>query len=284
MKALDNAMPDFSPSFRLFQQEGYLVRGCLTTGLTALRDAPFKEKGQYYTAFFQLSMGFERLMKLILILDHMAEHTSAVPSRSVLKNYGGKTGHDLVELVKSICSHSPRSSDDLLETIKSGSLAFDLINFLTDFGNGARYYNLDALSSEKPPDDPLSRWNRIVQRILAEDFDARHQDRVRRSSAALAEEIKDFTIARGFDLEGRPVSLEQMLPLSRLHQMAAPRAVLHLMGILVQLKALLEEACNRAQRVNQQAQSTGATIPYLIEFFDFVTDERHVVLRKKRWP
>jgi len=278
--AVSNTMPEFAPSFVLLQQEGFLVRSCLSTGLTALRNASPQTKEHYYTAFFQLSVGFERLMKLILILDHMAEHALTPPARNMLKAWG----HDLAALLRHLCSRPFRFSNDLVQMMKAGSLELEVVEFLTGFGNSARYYNLDALSSGQPHGDPLSRWDHIAQRILAEDVGNKYQDRARRSSAALAAALKDFTLFRGFDLERKPISLEQALPLERLHQMAAPYAVLRLMGILAHLKAMLGESSDRAQKVNHAMPSTGAVIPNMVEFLDFVTDERQAVLRKKRWP
>jgi hypothetical protein len=65
------AMP-FPNSFLLLQQEGYLIRTSLAQGLTLLRSANLGETGHYYGAFFGLSIALERLLKVIIILDHMA--------------------------------------------------------------------------------------------------------------------------------------------------------------------------------------------------------------------
>lgn len=52
------------------------------------------------------------------------------------------------------------------------------------------------------------------------------------------------------------------------------------MLVLVQLKVMLSETCDRAQHESGEA----ASIPFLAEFPDFVTDNKKFVLRKKRWP
>jgi hypothetical protein len=50
-----------SESFVLFQQEGFLARSSLLAGLNALRKANIDDtnKGLFYSAFFELSIGFE---------------------------------------------------------------------------------------------------------------------------------------------------------------------------------------------------------------------------------
>src|SRR4051812_39579658 len=84
----------FSHLFFLLQQEGYITRSCICTGLTEARNANLGEKGRYYTAFFQLAIGVERLAKLALILDHMVSHNLAAPGGKTVRAYG----HDLITL------------------------------------------------------------------------------------------------------------------------------------------------------------------------------------------
>ena len=65
----------FSEKFKLLQQEGYLTQSSLCQGLTFLRKANLgeKERGLFYSAFFQLSIGIERFMKIVVILDYMSK-------------------------------------------------------------------------------------------------------------------------------------------------------------------------------------------------------------------
>lgn len=44
----------------------------------------------FYSAFFKLSIGFERVLKLVLILDHMARNQLAPPDSKAAENYGHK--------------------------------------------------------------------------------------------------------------------------------------------------------------------------------------------------
>src|SRR5258708_2646489 len=63
---------------------GYLFHSCLTQGLAALRNANLHEIEQYYTPFFQLSIGLERLMKVIVIIDHAARNALSLPTTAIL--------------------------------------------------------------------------------------------------------------------------------------------------------------------------------------------------------
>ena len=87
-------LPQFPPSFLLLQQEGYLIRSCLALGLTELRNAHVHNKGSFYTALFNLSVGLERLLKAIVIIDHMLNNGLSVPTKKQLQAYG----HNIIEL------------------------------------------------------------------------------------------------------------------------------------------------------------------------------------------
>src|SRR5947209_276246 len=93
-----NSKFNFPPSCLLLMQEGHLVRSSLTTGLTALRSAHRGERGLYYTGFFQLSIGVERLLKAILIVDHMSKNNLDTPTRETLKKFG----HKITELLTAV--------------------------------------------------------------------------------------------------------------------------------------------------------------------------------------
>src|SRR5688572_29684559 len=81
-------MIEFSTTFLLLQQEGYLIRSTLLSGLHHLRSARLDTKGHFYTAFFQLSTGLERLMKATFIIDFMRENQLATPTNRQLRDFG----------------------------------------------------------------------------------------------------------------------------------------------------------------------------------------------------
>ena len=109
----------------------------------------------YYLPFQLLSSGFERLMKCHICLGYHEQHNT-YPNSKYLKGCGGKGGHDLLELRKSIISayFSTHNIPVLQEDI--GFLTNDkdldqLIYLLSEFGKYARYYNLDIVTSASQP-------------------------------------------------------------------------------------------------------------------------------------
>ncbi len=85
---------DFAPSFFLLRQETLLVESSLAAGVTAVRNGTLMDRGKLYSGFFQLSIGMERLFKLILVIDFMVSNRLSRPTNKWLRDYG----HDLVRL------------------------------------------------------------------------------------------------------------------------------------------------------------------------------------------
>jgi hypothetical protein len=91
-----NEEPKFSSTFLLLQNEGFLMQGCLKSAIVALKADNSAERGPLYVAFFNFSLGLERLLKLVLALNHCAHNNGKMPSRKTLKDFG----HDVAELYR----------------------------------------------------------------------------------------------------------------------------------------------------------------------------------------
>jgi hypothetical protein len=271
----------FPDSFLLLQQEGYLIRTSLAQGLTLLRSANLDEKGHYYGAFFGLSVGLERLIKVIIILDHMANNALIPPNRSLLKKYS----HDLNALFSHsqvIASAKPRHP---LCSIVSGTIEDEIVKHLSAFAeNCGRYANLDSLTLGRPQSDPLDSWKRLIQRILEEDVPPGAKEKARREAAALAASFSNNAIAIAHDLDRQPLSLQQWFETPRMLELAASRSVVRVLRVLHPLKDLLEEVNSRVLFETQGRGIQQPVVPFLHEFFDFITDDERRTLRKKQWP
>jgi hypothetical protein len=117
----------FSPTWYLLEQEGLLAQACLCNGLTALRRANLGDKkGLFYSAFFELSIGFERVLKLVLILDHMARNQLVPPDSKAVEDYGHKL-RALFDAAKSVCAVRKVTA---LDGFQADSLPIVILSFL----------------------------------------------------------------------------------------------------------------------------------------------------------
>jgi len=129
----------FSPMYFLLQQEGFITRSCITTGLTEIRNAHIGEKGKYYTAFFQLAIGIERMAKLSLILDHMATNNLQPPGENTVRKYS----HNIDGLYASAQKIAEREQCAFSTKFELSPIQSRILSFLSEFARSTRYANLD---------------------------------------------------------------------------------------------------------------------------------------------
>lgn len=127
-------MYDFSREEKLLLIEGSLTAFALADGLDCLRKANVYEKGMYYKAFFSLSIGLERLLKLIIMYEYRIRNNGNFPDNKEIKT----KGHNLYEMFNIV-----------VPEILENDLYNNIIKFLSNFAKTTRYYNLDVLTGEE---------------------------------------------------------------------------------------------------------------------------------------
>lgn len=133
--------------FKILKREASIISELLKSGLEDLRKAG-KDHAFYYKSFYSLSMGLERLMKLI---NHL-ERPTANPKT---------LGHKLTDLAQG-----------LNIAFATGSIENSILQFLSDFSNGNRYtivdYLFDNNANHLAKEPIVSFYKNVLQRILAE--------------------------------------------------------------------------------------------------------------------
>lgn len=148
----------------LLGRECALAASSIGSGLTLLRKYDFVRHAYGTQAFFMLSVGIERLLKIIVIYDYRRKNNNIFPSNGVLK----KSGHNIKSLYKySINVAEELNLLKLYETLKIDPIYDLIIDFLNDFANAARYYNLDSLTGQSnKSEEPLRNWNNSINSII----------------------------------------------------------------------------------------------------------------------
>jgi hypothetical protein len=273
-------MIDFSKTFLLLQQEAFLIQSSLLSGLHHLRNARLDTKGQFYAAFFQLSIGLERLMKLTFIINFMREHKMAVPTRRRLKDFG----HGLVSLFDHLAALALPGKANPLETIEPNSVERAILMHLSEFAEGARYHNLDTLVRNQQFVDPLEKWDGIIERVLNEDVRDRVKRRIEKQSTMLAKASARISMVVGADLKRRPLDHLSMFSQPQYHDIAAGHLVNHTITLIRVLVQQLDDVCHLILIDPAHDRSQSLPIPHMHEFFNFIHFEKSEILRKRRWP
>jgi hypothetical protein len=167
----------FSQEWRALNREAQLAGQQISTGVTALGHATHAELGLYTEAFFGLSIGLERLAKLIVVTDHAIHNSGTFPTNDDLR----KTGHDILLLVSrcDVLSREYRAGKEYSER-PNDSIHQGIIETLSEFAKLSRYYNLDLLVQGKSAHllEPIQAWwQRVGEPILFRHYSNRQREK-----------------------------------------------------------------------------------------------------------
>ena len=271
-----NHNANFPPSFLLLQQEGHLMSSCLALGLTELRTANVHNKGAFYSSLLNISVGMERLLKAIIIMQHMLKNNLSVPTKKQLKGYG----HNIIELYDECVKISINNGVSLPGRSSLNNINQELLVLLSDFAQTTRCHNLDALSAQQTGRDPLEHWGEIMLLILKQDATQRQRDKILGQAKMVANAIGDISITIMQGLNKQPLTTEEALALPGLHDQAVKYAVLHLINMLSPIRDLISALSHLAYSLGVSQ----SPFPQMQEFLEWIWDDRQYVLRKKKWP
>lgn len=274
----------FSPTWFLLEQEGLLAQACLCNGLTALRRANLGDKkGQFYSAFFELSIGFERVLKLILILDHMARNQLVPPDSKTVEDYGHKL-RSLLDAAKGACAAHGVTA---LDAFQPNSLPIAILGFLDDFAHpGGRYSNINKLTGHKHQTtaDPIAQWGEIANRIMQTHATPKEHQRAQLNGHMASAAFGDAAASLMSDMDKRPMDVARLFTRASELDAAAKHAIYALVTLIAALRDVIESLCDSAWAANPPSSTGVADVPDMKEFFQFAWADRQYVMRKRQWP
>lgn len=192
------------PEWHFIRQEAMLVRHLIGAGATAIGQANYaNKKGEYYRAFFELSVGMERLAKLILVADYALTHSGKLPDEKHVRQFG----HDLKSLFAAVDQVSATRVLKLDYPRPSDAVATAIIENLDAFADAkrGRYANFGALANPQTAQhEPVAKWwNEVAVTVLNERYNGKlAQTRIEQQAAA-AEPLLGRAIVVGVHTETR---------------------------------------------------------------------------------
>jgi hypothetical protein len=136
-----------------------------------LGQANYADKiGDYYTAFFGLSVGLERLAKLILVTDHAISNGGQMAEQKVVRKFG----HKLIGLLNTADAAAQKHKltlDYQRPTSPIGAKIIECLDAFADAGRG-RYANFAALGDPNlGQEEPIGKWwGEVAELILKEHY------------------------------------------------------------------------------------------------------------------
>ncbi|ENM5768124.1 hypothetical protein [Vibrio cholerae] len=202
----NNKNPWDIPEWHALRREAALVRHLIGSGATALGKADYADQiGEYYTAFFGLSVGLERLVKLILVADY-AISNGKMPEEKVVRKFGHKL-IDLVDAAGTICSrHNLNLSYKRPDTEVSQKI-LECLDAFADARRG-RYANFASLDEPNlSNEEPIGKWwDQVAEAILQQHYHGKvAQKRVVSNADVVDFLMSPVSIVRFTDENGNPM-------------------------------------------------------------------------------
>lgn len=250
----------FTEKEQLLANEAHLTRSMLISGLNSLRRANIILKGEYYQAFFSLSIGFERMLKIIYIREYQSKYEGLFPSGNELK----KLSHNLVELW------------DYIDMDKLEGIHKDILQFLDSFAGYARYYNLDIIMDKdgknKECGDVLKNWASIQRNILNASG---KESNLSTNQCQFAKIMDGTCVTLMHNLEG-----EELSSVSRLMEEEKNSDIIQGYSVqyIFEIIKIMYYRIDKIEKVDYR-------MPVLTEFFDFFIDywKPYQIRNKKNW-
>lgn len=247
----------------LLIKEGYLASSAIGHGLNTLRKSGIHAQGEYYLAFFQLSIGLERLMKLIVIQYFRGTH-NGFPGNKAMRSFG----HNLVELYSAIYEFDTND-----KSLLDDDISIKMLNFLSDFAMSTRYYNLDILTGKQQIKNPLVEWVDIENLIFERHFANKPP------KSKISEDLSNFLNEKSYTLvydEKNQLmrNAKEMIEKSERTEHVQGYSVYYIYQILHRLTDILDKT-----------EGESDLFPFLREFFVLFsgTLSQREILKKKRW-
>ncbi|MCA7119618.1 MAG: hypothetical protein LGL72_09450 [Acidibrevibacterium sp.] len=184
------------PEWHAIGRETALVRHLIGSGVTALGRANYADKkGEYYTAFFGLSVGLERLAKLILVADYVISNSGQMPEERVVRRFG----HKLVELMQAANGVVEKYNLNLGYKRPTTAISQQIVECLDAFADASRgrYANFASLGDPNLGQEEAIRkwWDGVAELILKEHYYGKAvQQKVEKRARVAHVEMSPFTI------------------------------------------------------------------------------------------
>jgi len=281
-------MTQSAPSrvFVTLLHEGTLAAEVLCAGVTTLRKASTPRSGLFELALFNLSIGFERMCKLIVLLDHYFANGS-FPKNEVFKN---KYGHDLDKLfpaISQIVTERNIKTDYTEEP--SSEIHREIISTLSEFAKTTRYYNLDYLTGGKAAhlQSGRSAWvNRVGKLILVKHYPVRKQMNDVLEAQELQASMGDVVSGIRFDESGKSIdTFDEGLIHGAEVRLIRRWSQFYCLQLIRYLAAVLKELPSRSASQRMQNQPVGPPIqlPCFEEIFAWFLNEDAMLKSRKTW-
>jgi hypothetical protein len=265
-------------SFLLLQNEGFLIENSIRTSLASLRKWRSEDKGAFYGAFFGLTIGFERFLKVLILLDHWNHHRKFLTD-SELKVYC----HDIEKLYAFAENLFQQYNVIRKDHLKLDKTDKRLLTFLSNFAKRSRYYNLFTLAGSTGAIDPMGEWEDLLREIYERDVSKDRQLPDLDENEILIDHIEGNGAMR-FSSVGNTIQTQtEHIQDQKKMLLALPEMCWRVVKLLAPLHVLLISV-HEEIRQKDHGNDGELSVPYMEEFLEFICEDKNVILESQNWP
>ncbi|WP_312282584.1 hypothetical protein [Pseudescherichia sp.] len=268
----------FGESFDQLMVESYLASSSLGGGLTALGKCRYHDRGSFYSSFFQLSIGLERLFKIIFIINHMVENDLDKPDYKTLKKFS----HNISDIHKHCAAYGSKFLPNFNWELNWQQNL--IITLLSEFAEASRYYNMDKMvKGKKETNDPLPQWNEVINSCFRKHISEKKKQKFETELNVWAEKNHAFNYTWNKGLDGHLLSQidEYILNWKVIH--VTPYITFEIVSMLEPYYHLMIELKNAVDEIEHFKGIRDPLVPYIHEIFVFFLVPKHLALRRKIW-
>lgn len=267
-------------SFQQFSIEALLASASLRSGLTALNKCKYHDKGSFYNAFFQLSIGLERFFKIIYVVQYMIENDLNKPTYIHLR----KLGHDISILhqnaVNIAIKYEKRDKGKWVLNDEQSAI----LTMLSEFEKETRYYNLNTIIGDKKlMNDPLEQWNYILEYCYWKYTSTTKRERLSQEVISWAERNRLYGFTNEFGLDGHIMTYVDQYLLNWKVNKISPCIAWEIISMLQPYYFLLMRLRDTVQLMEQDKGIKDPLVPYFHEIFPYFLLDRATAKRRRNW-
>ena len=156
---MNNPLED--PKVNSMIRELGIVAHLIGSGLSTIRKADFVQHGKFGSSFFELTLGLERICKIVIIRKYQRINNGDFPTNQYIRNFS----HSIKDLISEVFNGYET------KYIGKDEIIDDMIEFFSEFAKSIRYYNLDSITKNmNPQNDPMKLWSKIQDKIVERHY------------------------------------------------------------------------------------------------------------------
>lgn len=263
--------------FKTISNECQFTREILGTGVTQLGKANYASKGSYFNAFSSITIGLERIGKMVLMLDYYLHNNKTFPTNRYIKN---EIGHDLNKLYQKSQEIKVNYEGEFTFLNQlNDPIQIQILDLFTRFAKGDRYANIDLLVNRQRQSDPIKEWYETIDKRLFElRVSKRKKDRIEQNAEVIDLLMSKFTLVRHTEESGAEInSVKKASTLTGMNESIIKYRQLYVLQIIRYWVEFLHQINYKSYQVRCPE------IPHLSEYFAIFYNKDKFFLTRKTY-